>query len=320
MATKITSLHSIASEAPRDQVRDLVLPVETGNKGCLGVVLHSHPPWLIDISTAVRLDVPFAKPAVAMAFRPVSATEVNGERNHEVAIAYGANSAKVEFYDVALGVFLEPLYFPRVQSLAYNFQGDKLALGTGSGRVCLFALDGDKRRKELFSTEESRQAIVRLVFTGQGESLFALTAGGAVYRIDLSSGKAAQAEFLGRDEEADFDCWAHALHSSARLAALAGSVNRGSGCCKVWLFSLDDGKCVSIETGHKVYVRRLQFIGDEQLIVIGDQGAELYEVAERTRCRVKKCGTALQVVYSAVQFGDRAYVVGTPADTGAGAG
>jgi len=307
MRAKISSVEFVASDAPSEEIRDIVSPNHVDSQSCVGVLLHHDPPWLVDVSSGKRLDAPFSTPAVGMAFRPVVATEVNGARNQEVAIVYGTSAVAVEFYDIALGAWLERLYFPRAQSVTYSHQGDKLAIGSSRGYVVVYDLNGDARRKELFTVHVSKSAVVRMAFTAQGESLVALTAGGGAHVVDIATGTAKECTVRGKGEDDDFECWAHALHADARLAAFAGSVNRGSGNCRVWLYSLDDGKRVSIETGHKVFVRCLQFTGDQQLMVIGDAGAQVFDLVTRQKCAEGKKGA--KQAYTAIQAGSCAFVV-----------
>lgn len=310
MATKISSLTTFASRLPH-QIRDLVLPAHTNNKGSLGAVLHDEPPWLFDLESGKKLNTPFDTTAVGMAFRPVAKTEINSERNQEVAIVHGDNSPRVLFYDITLDELLEPLYFARATAVVYSKQGDKLALGNSSGRVCIYDLNTGHKRKELLSVEVTKSAIVRLEFTGQGESVFALTARGAVFCVELRTGTVTQRDLSGGAEDADFECWAHALHDEARIAALAGSVNRPSGHCNVWILNIDKGHREVIRTGHKRYVRRLQFVGEQQILVFGDQGVEVYDLTSKKQNRVVMTGELLKVAYSAFQVGSFAYVMGS---------
>ncbi len=312
MTTQVSSLQFFANEAPHDQVRDLVLPAKVGNGGYLGELLHSRPARLRRLDTGQHLDVQFNKPAAAMAFRPVDSTAVNAERNYEVALAYGEVSAKVERYDISLGTFLEPIWFPRAQAVEYSQQGDKLAVGGGTGRLGVWQLNSGHGSKELFTIEIAKSAIVRIAFTGHGESVYVLTAGGAAFRVELADLKVTScAIFDPAEDDLDFECWAHALHRDARLGVLAGSVNRKAGRCKVWLIALDGGRPRAILTGHKRYVRRVQFIGKDQLIVFGDQGAEVYDLSTKTLCRMTAKGDALRVAYAAFQFGTSAVVFGS---------
>lgn len=311
MATTVTSLQTLASRLPSDQIRDLVVPAHTINKGCLGAVLHSKPPWLYDLETGDKLDTPFTVTAVGMAFRPFAKTEASPARNQEVAIIHGDNSPRVLFYDITLGELLEPMAFPRASAVAYSKVGDKLALGNSSGRVCVYDLKDGHQRKELVSVLVSKSAIVRLEFSPQGESVYALTAGGAVFSVELSTGTVAQHDLSGGDEDADFECWAHALHEGARIAVLAGSVNRVSGHCNVWILDIDKGRRRVIRTGHTRYVRRLHFVGMQQLIVLGDAGAEIYDLSTRAKTSVKRAGVPLKVAYSAFQAGPYGFVMGS---------
>ncbi len=311
MATKISSLNTYASRLPHNQIRDLVLPAHTNNKGTLGAILHDRPPWLFDLESGKKIDAPLEHTAVGMAFRPIAKTEINAERNQEVAIVHGDNSPRVVFYDITLGALMEPLYFARASAVVYSKQGDKLALGNTSGRVCIYDLNSGHKRKELLSVEVCKSAIVRLEFTGQGESVFVLTAGGAVYCVELSTGLVTQRDLSGGDEDVDFECWAHAMHEDARIAALAGSCHRPSGCCNVWILNIDKGHRQVIRTGHKRYVRRLQFVGEQQLLVFGDQGVEVYDLVSKKKSAVPHSGDLLKVAYSAFQVGWTAYVMGS---------
>ncbi|MBX9666911.1 MAG: hypothetical protein K2X93_04795 [Candidatus Obscuribacterales bacterium] len=314
MTTKLSSLQLIANEAPHDQVRDLVLPVKASNGGYLGELFYKRPARLRRLDTGQLLDVQFDKTAVSMAFRPVDSTAVNAERNHEVAFGYGQESVKVDRYDIALRTFLEPIWFPRAQSVEYSQQGDKLAIGGGTGRLSVWQLGDGHGRKELFSIEVAKSAIVRIAFTGHGESVYVLTAGGAAFRVELASQQITRtAIFDPAEDDLDFECWAHALHRDARLGVLAGSVNRKAGRCKVWLVPLDGGRPRAILTGHKLYVRRVQFIGKDQLIVFGDQGAEVHDLPTKSLCRMTVHGDSLVVAYAAFQVGTSAFVFGSKA-------
>ncbi len=310
MTNRISSLHTFASRLLNDQIRDLVLPAKTNNKGCLGAVFHDRPPWLFALETGKKLDTPFVHTAVGMAFRPTAKTEVNPERNLEVAIVHGDNYSRVVFYDISLGATLESLPLPRATAVAYSHQGNRIAFGNSSGRVHLYDLQDGHRRKELFSVVVGKSAIVRIEFSGQGECVFALTASGAVYQIELRTGVATKRDLKGGLEDEDFECWAHAMHGDARICALSGSSNRKSGKCNVWILDIDKGRRFAIPTGHKVYVRRLNFVGDNQLVVIGDAGAEVYDLETRALTAVKRSGVKLEVAYSAVRLGDHLYVTG----------
>lgn len=303
-------LTSIASGAGPDELRDLVPSSKGGNKGLLGVIFHGKPPTLLDTETGKPLPVPFDEPVVGLAFRPTNKTEINSVRNQEVAIAYGAARSRVEFFDVGLGEWLKPYAFPRAQSVAYSMQGDKLAVGSATGSISVLDLGDGKSRKELFLTKVCNSAIVRLAFTGQGESVVALTAGGAIYSIDLS-GNVRKETFVGADEDMDFDCWAHAIHHSARLAVFAGSANRIDGRCKVWVCDLDSGSRVGIDTDHALFVRRVQFISDKRIIVFGDAEAQVIDLAKRERVSTRQTGDDVTATYAAVNAGPYTFVIGS---------
>jgi len=311
MATKIVSLQTIASRIPSDRIRDLILLARTTNMGTLGALSHHHPPSLFDLQTGKQLETPFTIPAVGMAFRPTEKTEINAARNQEVAIVHGDNSPRVVFYDITLGALLEPLALARATAVVYSKQGDKLALGTSSGRVCLYDLDNGHRRQELCSVQVCKSSIVRVEFSGQGECVFALTAGGAVYCIEVRTGLVTQRDLSGGDEDADFECWAHCMHEDARLAAIAGSVNRKSGTCNVWILNIDRGNRQLIRTGHKVYVRRVIFFGADQLAVLGDNGVEVYDLSTRAKSDIQQGGVKVKMAFAAFQVGTFAFAVGS---------
>jgi len=305
------SISTVAIDARGSQVRDLVLAAPGSNKGVLGVIARGEPPWLIDTETGRSVAVPNAVACVAMAFRPVLKTEINGARNQECAIVYGDSVNAVEFYDVALGAWLQPLRLARAQSVAYSQQGDKLAVGTSTGSVAVVDLNDGSGRKERFLKKICSSAIVRVMFTGQGESVVVLTAGGAIHCVDVETGDAVESVFVGAEEDLDFECWAHAIHDVGRIAVFAGSAYRASGRCNLWIADLDKGVSVRIETGHRVYVRRVQFLKGMKVVVIGDNGAEVYDLNTRTRADVSLHGDELGAVYAAMEAGPFTFIVGT---------
>ncbi len=309
--TRTFSITKFAIDARGSLVRDLVSPAPGSNKGVLGVVARGEPPWLIDTETGVSVEVPNAVACLGMAFRPVLKTEINGARNQECAIVYGDKVNSVEFYDVALGAWLKPMPLARAQSVAYSQQGDKLAVGTSTGSVAVVDLNNGTVRKERFLRKVCSSAIVRVMFTGQGESVLALTAGGAVYCVDVETGDSLERAFVGADEDLDFECWAHAIHPVGRIAVFAGSTYRATGRCNLWIADLDKGVSVRIETGHRVYVRRVQFLKDMKVIVIGDSGAEVYDLNTRTRVEVDLNGDELAAVYAAMEAGPFTFAIGT---------
>lgn len=316
------SVANVAIDACACRVRDLVWPAPGTNKGVLGVIARGEPPWLIDTETGKPIAVPQSKMCVGMAFRPVLKTEINGARNQECAIVYGDSANFVEFYDVALGDWLQPMPLARAQSVAYSQQGDKLAIGTSTGSVAVVELNDGHRRKERFLKPICKSAIVRLMFTGQGESLIALTAGGAIYCVNAETGESAKQVFVGAHEDLDFECWAHAVHDVGRIAVFAGSAYRATGKCNLWVTDLDKGVSVAIETGHSAYVRRVQFLRNLKVVVFGDKGAEVYDLKTRKRLRVNTLGDKLGTAYAAMEAGPLTFVVGTApggaVETGAG--
>jgi hypothetical protein len=302
---------NVAVDARGRRITDLVRPAPGSNKGVLGAICRGEPPWLIDTETGQTIEVPNSVACVGMAFRPVLKTEINGARNQECAIVYGDNLNVVEFYDVALGAWLQPLRLARAQSAAYSQQGDKLAVATSTGSIAVVDLNSGTGRKERFLKKIANSAIVRLMFTGQGESVVALTASGAIYSVDVETGRSERQTFVGAEEDLDFDCWAHAIHEVGRIAVFAGSAYRGTGKCNLWVADLDKGISVRIETGHSVYVRRVQFLKGMRVAVIGDNGVEVYDLNTRTRVAVSESGDALATSYLALEAGPFTFVVGT---------
>lgn len=304
---------NVAIDACACRVRDLVWPAPGSNKGVLGVIARGEPPWLVDTETGKPATVPQTAGCVGMAFRPVLKTEINGARNQECAIVYGDSVNFVNFYDVALGSWLQPMPFARAQSVAYSQQGDKLAIGTSTGSLALIELNDGHRRRERFFKPICKSAIVRLMFTGQGESVIALTAGGAIYSIDVQTGASSEQTFVGANEDLDFECWAHAVHDVGRIAVFAGSAYRATGKCNLWVADLDKGLSVAIETGHRAYVRRVQFLRGMKVVACGDNGAEFYDLNTRKRLSVKASGDRLATAYAAMEVGPLTFVVGTGA-------
>lgn len=317
--TRVSSIVNIAVGAvDRDDVRDLVFSPDGHNRGCLGIIFGAQAPWVMKIQDGKRIEVPVTKPVTSLAFRPTEKSEVNGERSQEVAFAYGHDSAKVEIYDIGNGEWLAPIFFPRAQALRYSEQGDRLAIGSSTGRVAVYSFERGQR-KETCDVQVSRSAIVRLAFSGLGESLWALTARGEVYRIEKTTGQSTfqgtafqAAQEVGRElsaDEIDFDCWAHGFHREAQVAAFAGSAGK-SGSCKVYLVNLENGRRRTLETGHGRYIRRVQFIGAQQLAVFGDQGCEIWNLSTQVKCRFEPTGDVLGLAFTAMQFGDSAIVAG----------
>jgi WD40 repeat protein len=305
------ALTNVAAQAGKGKVRDMVPSATGSNKGLFGVIHQHEPPWLIDTETGQRLTVLGSLPVVGMAFRPVKATEINSERTQEVAIVYGASANRVDFYDASLGEWLPPYACARAQCVAYSQQGDKVAIGSAHGSVIVLDINDGHRRKELFLTLVCKSPIVRIAFTGQGESLIAVTASGALYSVDIASGRAKEQILVGAEEDMDFECRTLALHDCARLAVFAGSVNRGSGRCKVWVCDLDNGSRLSIDTGHTVFVRSVMFLSGYRILVIGDNGAEVYDLETRKRLFSRHTGDTLGVAYSAMKLGPFTFVIGT---------
>ena len=294
--------------------RDVVLSPDCGNAGFFGVMCEHGADAIYRTSTLAKLPLEFAASVTGMAFRPTAATAVNSERSPEVAIAYGDARPWIDLFDLASCEPLVRIRFAPVQSVAYNQQGNMLAGGTTRGTVVVWALSPRGTRTELFYVNVSRSCIVRLVFNGHGNTVFALTARGETFMIDAFTGEFHRYQVMGSPQDADgFDCWAHDGHRHQPVVAFAGSRDDREVRCLVTVVEIDRGKHFSFATRNVRYVRRLKFHGEKQLIVIGDAGTELWNLNPVRRVSLKQSGVKLDTELNALTVGDTIMVVGQEA-------
>ncbi len=278
-----------------DKVRDVVFSPDQGNTGFVGVMYETRSSAIFRTSTLEQLAIELNVPASGMAFRPVDATAINSARSPEVAIAYGDRHPWIDLFDLGTCEPIERLRFARVHSVVFNQQGTMLAGGTTSGTVVVWTLSDKGVRKELFNVNISRSRIVRLAFNGHGNTLFALTARGETFVLDAASGKPQRYQIVGSPQDAEgFDCWAHDCHRHQAVVAFAGSCADREARCLVTVVEMDRGKHFSFATDHLRYVRRLKFYGDKALLVLGDGGAELWNLNPCRRVRLTVNGEKLE--------------------------
>ena len=297
-----------------DGVRDAVFSPDGLNRGFLGLIYPSAPPVVLSLTTGGPVELPIVRPVTSLAFRPQDTPEF--PRTAEMAYVHGSESARVYRWDLTLDCPLEELQFPRPLAVSYSWEGTMLAAGSATGRLGVWSMMYDSPVKESLFIQVSHSGIVRLAFTRCGDKIFILTAAGEVYCVNTLSSQVAfrYSVFEAGDADPHWDCWASACHPEANVAAFAGSADKGKQRrCKVWFVHTLYGDRHSIITSQRRFIRHLRFLDDEHLAIIGDQGAEVWNLNPVTPKLVEDASRRCKVI-AGHQLLEELYLVAAPRD------
>ena len=235
-----------------DKLRFLAIIYDNGD-GAVKAVQHEE-----------RFDLPQLGKVNAFAFNP-------GSEVSSVELAVAKNSG-VERYDLEGGVRFMDLDVFRATAVSYSTCGRLIAVGTSSGDVKVFAINGDKP-EEVLSQRAGRSAISAVAFSHSADRLFVLDLDGKLYSVELLVENSHLEVFLQQhgEELLDQDFYCLGCHPSTGLLACAGE---GS---ELHLVAQDTVEIASFPTQVGIAIKQILVLpNSEQFVVVGTAGAEIW--------------------------------------------
>ena len=291
----------------------------TDQVGYVAIRVEAGSARLFDVrgTNVVLVDLPVKQPITGLAFRPRSPQW----QGYEAAIAVGESMPSVQRCDLEKPSD-EPrkLFMPRAHSVAYSHDGSMVAAGSTDGFLRVWRLI--PQPQEILCVRDGFKCVTSVAFDCRKQLLLYTT--GCTARF-FKMPAIVERKTKGGDEEEqpkpsirmvpyltssdgsdlDWDCYCIATHPTRELVALAGY---GEG---VYLHDRSGGPVRVLETGVGRYVRELKFVGQNQLLVVGQTGVGLWNLDPQfsrvnlVRSEAPNAGPPL----SARQYGDTVYVV-----------
>lgn len=211
-----------------------------------------------------RMVVPSVHQVCDLSFRPQLAKQTT-----ELALAVGENAEQVERLDIDMQTRLIGVFMPRAQRVAYSHDGKYVAAGNSSGTVTVWRLE-DTPMEVCSRHLDKNNSVIGLAFGPGGDSLYVVLSSGDVWVFNPLQAKS---HLTPAVRDRDLRRWKGSYYCVAtqnrlREIALGGQGNR------VLVHNPITYSIREITTGLHVheFVRSLQFIGDNQLLVIGSRG------------------------------------------------
>jgi WD40 repeat protein len=261
-------------EVPHAENDRVVSAVLAPTGGYIGTTLAGIGGWVSNPKTNDYVLLRTYERITSIDFR----SRDNKHRTTEVAYVTGENCSGIQRFDVDLGIHYRSLFLARAQCVAYSQDGALLVAGSTDGKICAYALQGDKYGDpvEVRFSRVSKKGIASIAVAAKG-ILFATLVGGGTLQLNLLDPKSKPQPAMGSaDWDKEYHCLA--VDSEGMHVAFAGLDS------EVTVYNCNSRMVHKVQTELGNYIRSMSFLPNNLLAIVGANGLELWNTETYKRC------------------------------------